>query len=53
MVKNHEKILIIGSESGSSPKSNQFVLVTHPTCSPNFNGSPGDGKGKDGVQKAN
>ena len=30
MVKNHLKILVVGS--GSSPKSNQFVLVTHPTC---------------------
>ena len=36
MVKNHFKILVVGSGSGSSPKSNQFVLVTHPTCPPNF-----------------
>ena len=30
------KILVVGSGSGSSPKSNQFVLVTHPTCPPSF-----------------
>ena len=34
MVKNHLKIII--SRSGSSPKSNQFIIVTHPTCPPNF-----------------
>ena len=31
-----KKILVFGSGLGSSPKSNQFVLVTHPTCPPNF-----------------
>ena len=34
MVKNHWKIIVSISGSGSSPKSNQFVLVTHPTCPP-------------------
>ena len=34
MVKNHLKNLI--SESGSSPKSNQFVLVIHPIYTPSF-----------------
>ena len=29
MVKNHLKVLVVGS--GSSPNSNQFVLVTHRT----------------------
>ena len=29
-----EKILVV--RSGSSPKSNHFVLVTHPTCPPSF-----------------
>ena len=33
-MKNHLKIQASGS--GSSPKSNHFVLVTHPTCPPNF-----------------
>ena len=28
------KIILVGS--GSSPKSNQFVVVTHPTCLPSF-----------------
>ena len=30
------KILTVGSGSGSSPKSNQFVLVTHRTSAQNF-----------------
>ena len=30
------KIQGVGSVSGSSSKSNQFVLVTHPTCPENF-----------------
>ena len=34
MAKNHLKIPVV--RSGSSPKSNQFVLVTHRTCPPNF-----------------
>ena len=34
MVKNHFKILASGS--GYSPKSQQFFLVTHPTCPPNL-----------------
>ena len=36
VVKNQLKIKILVSRSGSSPESNQFVLVTHPTCPPNF-----------------
>ncbi len=38
-VKNHFQNLIILSSRpgfGSSPKSNQFVLATHPTCPPSF-----------------
>ncbi len=30
------KILVVGSGSGSSPKSNQFVVVKHQTCPQNF-----------------
>ena len=30
------KILVVRSGSGSSPKSNRFVVVTHPTCPPSF-----------------
>ena len=29
-------IPVVGSGSGSSPKSNSFVLVTHPICPQNF-----------------
>ena len=39
MVKNHfetQIILVSRSGFGSSPKSNQFFLVTHPTCPPSF-----------------
>ena len=39
MVKNNfknQKILISESGFGSSPKSNQFILVTHRTCPQNF-----------------
>ena len=36
MVNNHWKSLVVGS--GSSPKSKQFVLVTHRTCPQNFIG---------------
>ena len=36
MVKNHFKILVVGSGSGSSQKSNQFVVVTPPTYPPSF-----------------
>ena len=36
MVKNHLKVPVVASRSGSFPKSNKFVLVTHPTCPPNF-----------------
>ena len=35
-LNDEESLKIIRSESGSSPKLNQFVLVTHPTCPPNF-----------------
>ena len=31
-----EIILVASSRSRSSPNSNQFVRVTHPTCPPNF-----------------
>ena len=34
------KILVVGSGYGSSPKSTQFVLVTHPTCPQNFSQIP-------------
>ena len=35
MVKKHVKKILV-SGCGSSPKSNPFVLVTHPTCPPSF-----------------